>query len=117
MADEKETTEEKKEDSGSFHLGDLRELIAQEVKKAAGALTSTDTKEHKEAEKLTEKGLDSKSNIAAQVQQAIDEIQGKEKAAQREKDIDDKLAELTKRTEEKTPVERRRVHKFMGWGE
>lgn len=105
---------------GKFRIGDLREIIAAEVKSAIGAVkdvTSTDTKAHDDAEKITEAKLDSKSTIASEVEKAIADIKSKEAAAARDQDVDSKLKTLFDRTEERPPVERRKVHRLMGWGE
>lgn len=122
MTDDKDAkaaaTDEK--DGKPFTVGDLRELIGAEVKKLVGTgkeAAGTDTEAHKEAQKVTETGLDAKSNIASEVQAAIKHIQDREAATNRDKDIDTKLADLMKRTEEQPPVERRKVHRIMGWGE
>jgi hypothetical protein len=113
--DKNDNTESGTDDDKSkpFRLGDLRELIVEEVKKAVG----TDTKAHDEAQKATDKGLSAKSDIASQVQEAIADIRKKEEREERDKRVESTLAELQKKVMETPPVERRKVHRFMGWGE
>ena len=116
MAD-KEKTDDKVPD-GPITMGTIRELVADTVKAAVSGLTSIGSDTTKPDTKNSDSdtkgsGLD----IAGQVQRELDKLKAREAQDAREKSIDEKLAELSEKTKEKPPVERRRVHNFMGWGE
>ena len=59
----------------------------------------------------------SESTMASRVKAEIEKIRAREAAEERDKRIDSELIRLAKDREEKPPVERRFVHKLMGWGE
>jgi hypothetical protein len=56
-------------------------------------------------------------DVQSQVQAALKTLQDKEASDNRAKQIDDTLKGLVEKTAEAPPVERRRVHRLMGWGE
>jgi hypothetical protein len=55
--------------------------------------------------------------VAALVQAEIEKIKAKETQDKRDQTIDEQLKTLTEKTTEKAPVERGKLHRFMGWGE
>lgn len=115
--DKKTTTDDKKGGEGALKVGDIRKMISDMVTEAVKAGTSTEGKAHEGAQQHTETRLDRSSSIQAAVQAEIDKIKGKEAAEQKDADLQKTLTELQEKTKEKAPVERRRVHKLMGWGE
>lgn len=94
----------------SFSMGDLKKLIAEVVS------TAIPKSEAPVVEKPAE-GEGKSVGIAAVVKAEIDKIKADEKEENDKKTIQEKLAELSEKTQEKQPIERRRVHKMMGWGE
>ena len=92
-------------------MGDIKELvkstIAEMMPKDEGKTSSVATGDDKTPS----------VGIAAMVQAEIDKIKAKETEDAEKATIQEKLNELSEKTQEKQPVERRRVHKFMGWGE
>lgn len=56
-------------------------------------------------------------DIDSEVQKALDKLEH-EKSERAERDaLKTDVADLKERTKERAPVERRRVHRIMGWGE
>lgn len=112
------TTDDKKTgESAGLKVGDIRKMIGDMVAEAVKAGTSTHDDAQKGAQQHTETRLDRSSSVQVAVQAEIDKIRNKEAAEKKDKDLQDKLTELQEKTKEKAPVERRRVHKLMGWGE
>lgn len=98
-------------------IGDLKKYIQDTVSEVVGGIKDTKDDAHDKAQKHTEDKLDRPSSIADQVQQALDKLRSKEAADEKEKNRESQIADLLKRTEEKPPVERGRMHRVMGWGE
>lgn len=97
---------------GKVTVADLRKMVADLVGEAVKVVKpESDT-----GSKDTGRQPDSRS-VAEQVQAALAGIRDKDEREKRDRTIDQTLAELQERTKEKPPVERRRVHKIMGWGE
>jgi hypothetical protein len=108
-------TDNEKDDEGTkdlLNVGQLREFIAESVKSAVAGLGGEKKEDSGEGKKDLSGG-----DITQQVQRELARVREHERRTQREKDIDTTLAALQERTKEKPPVERRRVHKFMGWGD
>lgn len=97
-------SEEEKSTEG-LKLGDIRKLIEEIID---GKKDDTKTAGDKPAED---------GNISSKVRQAIEDIKAREKDDKEKEDLKTQVAALTEATKEKPPVERRRVHKLMGWGE
>lgn len=122
MSNDDKTTEEDKTDESdsqsAINLGELRSLITDVVEKVVGGVKGGD--KDKEGEKTvpagTESRADRESSIAGEVQQALKQIEEAKAKEAREADTASTLADLKAKVE-KPPVERRRVHKIMGWGE
>jgi hypothetical protein len=96
-------------------LGDLRKFIQDEIGglvKSGKAGRSSEDDAHDEGD-----GKNKSKGIADEVAREIERIKSKEAKDHRDKTIDEKLKELGEKTAEKAPVERRKVHRFMGWGE
>jgi len=121
VATDKEDDKSKSDSQSALSLGELRKMITDTVASAVAGLKGTESDARDKAGATTDKALGSKSDAAdsieAQVRAEIQRMKDKEAASQRDKDIDSAIADLKKRTEEKPPVERRRVHKLMGWGD
>lgn len=91
-------------------MGDIKELVKSTIAEMMP----------KEEVKTPVAGGEEKApatGIAAMVQAEIEKIKAKETEDTEKATIQEKLQELSEKTQEKQPVERRRVHKFMGWGE
>lgn len=124
MADSDKDTKDTGNESGGITMADIRKIVqdtVQEVTKDIGGAKdkAKDTEEtaHDGAEKHTQSRLDRSSAMEEAVRSEIDRIKRKEAREARDKTIDEELAKLSEATKEKPPVERRRVHKIMGWGE
>jgi len=120
MADDtKGTTTDSK-----LNLGDLKKMVADTVAEAMKNVTTTGSNTREVTQSHLEGRGDRSSTVqaavAAEIQKIKDSEQAdKDKAAREAKDqeFETKLSKLSEATAEKPPVERRRVHKFMGWGE
>jgi len=113
MAEDK--TEKTGETSSALTVGELRKMIKDSVQEFAGALTGGgDAKDDK---KPVAEGSPTGGGIAAEVARQVAKIREREAREQRDKDVDERLEKLSSTVVEKAPVERSRVHKFMGWGE
>lgn len=125
MADDKKdqkTEDQKPSDdkgSGGLTAGDIRKMIgdmvSDAVKTLGGKGNESDSKEDSKEDKTfrSSTGVDS---IARQVDREVERIRAKEARDAKDKEIDEKLGKLSSIVEA-PPVERRRVHKLMGWGE
>jgi gas vesicle protein len=91
-------------------MGELKKFIQDTVAEVVG----------KPADKPVDKSDDkteTTGDIASRVRAEIEKIRGQEKTAEQQKTLESEIAALKESTKEKPPVERRRVHKLMGWGD
>lgn len=119
MAEEKKTEETKStEDKGAkpLTIGDLKKFVEDTVHNVVKGVKTTESGAHEAAQEHTEKRLDRGSTVQQQVEAELAKIRAKEERDKKDSEIESKLNELTTRTEVK-PVERRKVHRLMGWGE
>jgi hypothetical protein len=110
--------EETEPDTGKGEIlgvGELRAFITETVKSAVAGLSGASSGE-KDTGKTDDKGV-SGSDISAQVKRELARVREHEARQKRDEEIDTTLKALQERTAEKQPVERRKVHKFMGWGD
>jgi hypothetical protein len=103
--------------AGGIKMGDLRKMIQDTVTDVMKGVTVPTKGEDTDTPKGGGTQADRATSIASAVQAEIEKIRAKEKEDDDKKTIQDKLNELSAATAEKPPVERSRVHKFMGWGE
>lgn len=110
---EKEKEDEKEKPAT---VGLLRELIRDELGSVVDKLGQLGGgSDKKEDDKKDEKPS---GDMTSQVQSALAALKVREQRVQRDKDVDELLAERKKTPEKETaPVERGRLHKFMGWGD
>lgn len=103
--------------SGGITMADIRRMVTETVGEVMKGVTGKP--DDKPADKPGETGTkeNTPGDMASIVRNEIKRIKDHEKATERDATIDTKLAELSAAVVEKPPVERRRVHKFMGWGE
>jgi len=92
-------------------MADIRKIIGEVVSEA---LPKNDTPKTDTTKPATT--TDSRS-VADTVRAEIEKIKAHEKQSERDATIDQRLAELAETIKEKPPVERRRVHRLMGWGD
>lgn len=118
MAEEKKDDKKTEADSGSkpLTMGDLRKFVQDTVHEVVGNVKDTHDNAQGEAQEHTQTRLDRGSTVKAQVEAELAKIRAKEERDKKDSEIETKLNELTTRTEVK-PVERRKVHRFMGWGD
>lgn len=101
--------------------GMLREMIRQEITSISDTLFKG--KEQPPTTGTTETPAGGEQQRAADVKgevaRALQSLRAKEDRDARDAKVDELLAahEAAKKTPEKPPVEQRRVHKIMGWGE
>lgn len=110
MAEDKKTDDSKTDDK--LTAGGLRDMIKEMVTDAVAALTPK-----KDTDTASSKPSDAPTDVAGQVQAELARLKRREERDARDKKIDDQLAELQGKTADKPPMERRKVHGFMGWGE
>lgn len=105
-----------KEESATLSFGDLNKLIEEKATSLFEKLTGKDAPKD---EKTADKPVDTptSSSLEDQIQKGIATLREREAREAKEKERDDTIAGLVEKTKPKTPVERRRVHRFMGWGE
>ena len=113
MADEKKTEETPK----PLTMGDLKKLIEDTVGNLVKSGKGVTDEQHEKAADRTETKLSRNSDVAEKVQEELAKIREKEARDTKERERDETLKSLVEKTAEKAPVERRRVHKLMGWGE
>lgn len=114
MADKSES----ETDQGApLTLAELGKFITDKVSEAVSGLKTTTDTVHEGSTDVVEKKLDNKSRIAEEVQAEIAKLRKQEAAEGESKAVTDRIAKLEDLVKEKPPVERRRVHRFMGWGE
>lgn len=121
MAEEQEktTTDKPATDppkGGGLTVSDLRNMVTELVKDAVGAAKAPEGAPASD-KAGTETQATRSTSIASEVQRQVDKIRAKDEREAKDKKIQDALTELSEKTKEKPPVERRRVHKLMGWGE
>lgn len=111
------TDAETKGGGGALSVGELRQFIADTVTSLLKPVTGGDDKKTEDKDTgRTEDSATRRASIADEVKRELEKIKAREARDKRDTDIDDKLKALEAKTEH-TPVERRRVHKLMGWGE
>lgn len=93
-----------------LNMGDLKKLIQDTV---ADLLP----KENKKDSDDNDAPVKEDGSIADRVRQEIENIRSREKADKESEDLKTQVAALAEASKEKPPVERRRVHRLMGWGE
>jgi hypothetical protein len=112
------------EKGATMRFGDLKRMIADSVNSALSGLTG-DQGQPPQRQPLRggqqpQRGGGSR-NVDDEVRTAVEKLEAdrkrREEREARDKGVEDKLTALEERTKEKAPVERRRVHKVMGWGE
>jgi hypothetical protein len=100
--------------AGGVKMGDLRKMVTDLVSEAVKGITPTAPI----TPPVTTPGTPAAGGgIQELVQAQIDKIKAADQEKADKQSIQDKLNELSEKTKEKPPVERRRVHKLMGWGE
>ena len=111
MAEEQKT---ETENGGALTVGELRKMITDTVQSIVG--TGSKSSDDKPTEKEDDRAPS--GSVAAMVAREVQKIREREAREKRDSDIDTKLAELAGKVNQETPpVERRRVHKLMGWGD
>lgn len=108
--------EDKKTESTALTLKDLRKFVEDTVTGLVKGGTDARNNTHDEGAKHTEEKFNRNSNIAEEVTKQVAAIRDREKKEAKDSEIETKLADLGKKLEV-VPVERGRLHRFMGWGE
>lgn len=102
-------TEQPPPEPTGLKIGDLKKLIHDTVSEVMKGVSPTDkpetVKDH------------APEGIADKVRAEIEKIKAREKEEKDKNDLKAQVKALAEGKQEKPPVERRRVHKFMGWGE
>lgn len=112
-------TEEPKNSTLSFKQ--LKQLIADTVEGAFSSREAAkiDDQAGQPARRQLRQHTDSKParSVEDEVQAALDRLQKEKDARALEEARDGRIKALEDKTAEKPPVERRKVHRFMKWGE
>lgn len=111
---ETEKTPESNSGGAPLTIGDLRKMITETVQ---GLVGGNGEKKDDNTPPKDEPTHPQAGGIAAEVQRQVEKIRAREARQKRDEEVDGKLKELSEKVQEKQPVERRRVHKIMGWGE
>lgn len=105
--------DESKSDDGNFiSLDDLRGIVKNIVADITGS-----GKSDKKTDSGDSKPESSADDIASRVKSTIEDMHKQERARARDNDLDEIIKAHKEKPKEKQPIERRKVHKFMGWGE
>lgn len=115
MTDDGKPDPDKKDDEGHVKFGDLRAVVKEVVTEVVGSFKGDGDK--KDPEKQNEKPVTTPGSIKSEVQAALAEIRKGESEAEQTATTEGRIKALEDKTAEKAPVERRRVHRIMGWGE
>lgn len=110
--EQKTTTDDSK--TAPLTMGELGTLIAEKIKEILPTVTGK-SGETQPPKSTQDSG--GKVDIASQVQAELAKLKAREDKQKADNDVQTRLAALEKPKEEKTPIERSRVHKLMGWGE
>lgn len=116
MAEDKKTDPPKTDPpkgEGPITMGGLRTLVGEVVKELLPGGPPKET----DPPNTPPGGPPAGGSVKAMVQTELDKIKAREARDKRDKDVDDQLAKLAPLTAQKTPVERGRLHRFMGWGD
>lgn len=102
-------------DTPGITLADIRKLVTDTVAEVTKGLTPSGGGSTPPSN--TPDDTATGRSVKEQVEAALAGITEKNQRAEREKTIDQQLKDLSEKVAEKPPVERRRVHRLMGWGE
>jgi hypothetical protein len=103
----------------SMKFGDLKKFVDERVKAAVDAVTGggQDPAPRQRPFRDAPQGQPQRRSVDDEVNAAIKKLEADKEREKKETETDAKLAALEERTKERPPVERRRVHRLMGWGE
>lgn len=115
MGDNPETVDEVTDDAdevGSLTFGQLRSLI-----KGVLGETNKDTEARRVGRRAVETRLDRDSMAEDQIEKAVKRLKDEEDRKIKEAALEGRLKTVEERTADRPPVERSKLHKFMGWGD
>lgn len=129
MVDKETKTTDKPADD-KLTAGEVRKMINDMVQESVTSVVSglglskSDSKGDGNGDKDGDSGAKSSSgtpsfatgSVSEQVRREIEKIRSREARDAKDKEIDQRLSKIDKAME-KQPVERRWVHKLMGWGD
>lgn len=99
------------EDNGKLSAGTLRGWIKEEIANLLPGKSTSDTPP------AGQPGQQAPTDIRSEVATALEQLRVKEERKNRDARVDKMLEEYEKPKEETVPVERRKVEKFMRWGD
>lgn len=114
MAEENSKDPKDPKDDGKITAGTLRSMIREEVAGIAKNLIPGGSKDDGGDDN---KDTGNPADIRGQVEKALTSLREREARQERDKKVDELLEKSAAPKEEKPPVERSRLHRFMGWGE
>lgn len=117
---DKTTDDKSTEDNKDKPLtaGELRQMVHGMVQEVAGTLglSKGEGGDKEEPKTTTGPTTFTPGSVRGEVEREIAKIKEREKRDANDAAMNERLSKVEKATEV-VPVERRRVHKFMGWGE
>ena len=132
MADKETKTDKSTEDNKTqsddkdkpLTAGEIRKMVNGMVGEAVSGLGLSKSDDKPDSDKDGDSGAKQSSgtpsfaegSVRSQVEREINRLKAREARDAKDAEIDGRLAKIDKALE-KQPVERRRVHKIMGWGE
>ena len=99
-------------DVGSLTFGGLRKLIREVMSEP-----DKETETRKAGRRAVETRLDRDSATEEAVEKAIKRLKDEDDRKAKEDALHGRLAAIEQKTADKPPVERSKLHKFMGWGD
>jgi hypothetical protein len=117
MAKQAEPDVEPDSETGKLTMGDLSKMIEDKIAAIVpGILKSGEPKSAEPAAPASGSSASS-IDIAEEVRAQVARLKEQEDRLNKEKETDSTIKTLLERTEQKQPIERRKVHKWMGWGD
>ena len=111
-------TEPEQSKPPTIRFGDLKNMMRDMVKEMIG---DHDAPPQRQPLRNPQRQQSGGRSVDDEVRTAVEKLEKDRKSREerdaRDKGFDDKISALEERTREKAPVERRRVHKIMGWGD
>lgn len=114
------TAPEQPERPLTMKFGDFKKFVDDRIQAAVQAVTGGDNPPSQPRQRPFREPAGQSAprrSVDEEVSTALKKLEADKAREAKEAERDAKLSELEERTKERPPVERRRVHRVMGWGE